>query len=268
MIYIEAPVGVGFSYSSSESPVVDYQCSDDTAAEDNMAALKDFFSKFPEYKQNEFFLSGESYSGVYTPTLAEAIVLDADWQLSDLPALKGIAVGNGCSGTEVGICGWGSQGEVYTTKYLMQSAFIPDTLKDSLNFNCNFKEWFDTGTITSAACEKNVLQLDKLTQKLDTYCVYCDCAASNNSPHSKIHGVDHMLLEGLKSHPEATKKYLSTSLKTTACINSVEASAYLNRDDVRSVMHVEPAKVIDWSVCGTAPGWKYTSTRPNLPRDT
>ena len=62
MIYIEAPVGVGFSYSSSSTPVSDYQCTDDTAAEDNMEALKDFFNnKFPEYKYNEFFLSGESY---------------------------------------------------------------------------------------------------------------------------------------------------------------------------------------------------------------
>ena len=28
------------------------------------------------------------------------------------------------------------------------------------------------------------------------------------------------------------------------------------------------AEVDDWQVCGSADGWDYTSTRPNLPRDT
>ena len=50
MIYLESPVGVGFSYSDDDA---DYKCSDDTTANDNMLAMEKFFELFPEYKQQE-----------------------------------------------------------------------------------------------------------------------------------------------------------------------------------------------------------------------
>ena len=42
-------------------------------------ALKDFFTGFPEYATNEFFITGESYAGVYVPTLAARIVDDPEF---------------------------------------------------------------------------------------------------------------------------------------------------------------------------------------------
>lgn len=57
VLYIEAPVGVGFSYSTEG----DYNCDDDRTAAENMAAVEQFFSMFPEYKANAFYITGESY---------------------------------------------------------------------------------------------------------------------------------------------------------------------------------------------------------------
>lgn len=53
--------------------------------------LKAFFEGFPEFAPNEFFITGESYAGVYVPTLAEQIMNDADNKIN----LVGMAVGNG-----------------------------------------------------------------------------------------------------------------------------------------------------------------------------
>lgn len=39
-------------------------------AQDNYKALHSFFYKFPNFTQNEFFIFGESYGGIYAPTLS------------------------------------------------------------------------------------------------------------------------------------------------------------------------------------------------------
>ena len=60
MLFIEAPVGVGFSYSDAG----DYACDDDRTAADNMAALQQFYKLFPDLLSNPLFIAGESYAGV------------------------------------------------------------------------------------------------------------------------------------------------------------------------------------------------------------
>jgi serine carboxypeptidase-like clade 2 len=92
-LYIESPGGVGFSHGLRNN-----NNTDETVARDNLQALIQFFRKFPAYKKNDFYISGESYAGVYVPTLAYEIV-----KYNKLPSreftfkLKGIMVGNACT---------------------------------------------------------------------------------------------------------------------------------------------------------------------------
>lgn len=89
MLYFEAPVGVGFSYSDDPK---DYNVNDNQTAEDNLHALEVFFAAYPEL-EGDFFITGESYAGIYVPTLAEAIMnADRKGKYKGLK-LKGIAVG-------------------------------------------------------------------------------------------------------------------------------------------------------------------------------
>lgn len=66
LIAIEAPIGVGYSYCSNQINGKVCKNTDRYTASTSRAALVDFFtSKFPELKKNEFFITGESYAGVY-----------------------------------------------------------------------------------------------------------------------------------------------------------------------------------------------------------
>ena len=88
--------------------------------------------------------------------------------------------------------------------------------------------------------------------------MYCDCPENPNP-------IDD---DDYATRGQMQLDYATPTIGTTACVNTYEASAYLNRPDVREALHVEAARVKNWMVCGSAEGWQYTSTRPNLPRDT
>ncbi len=42
-------------------------------------ALKDFYEGFPEFAPNKFYVTGESYAGVYVPMLSELVMEDPDF---------------------------------------------------------------------------------------------------------------------------------------------------------------------------------------------
>ncbi len=132
MLYLEAPAGVGFSYSTDAA---DYRTDDDQTASDSAEAMQAFFAAFPRYREHAFFIAGESYAGVYVPTLAEAILALADRGAWEGAELRGIAVGNGCSGTEVGVCG--GQRWAFDTSYLMGTALVAPQLKAQLGAQCD-----------------------------------------------------------------------------------------------------------------------------------
>ena len=58
----------------------------------------DFFKKFPEFKSNDFYISGESYAGIYVPYLAQLLITN-----KDSINLKGILVGNGLTDLNIDI---------------------------------------------------------------------------------------------------------------------------------------------------------------------
>eukprot|EP00966_Prymnesium_polylepis_P279198 6450248-Prymnesium_polylepis.1 len=91
-LYVSQPKGVGFSYCSGDGPCVN---SDLTAAQDAVDFFHAFFDGFPEFKTRDFYLTAESYGGIYIPTFMK--LMDAD---GGFPNLKGAAIGDGCWGNE------------------------------------------------------------------------------------------------------------------------------------------------------------------------
>ncbi len=272
MLYIEAPVGVGFSYSDTGN----YKCDDDRTANENMLAVERFFELFPELNNDKgFYITGESYAGVYVPTLAEAILQATDAGTYTGAPLKGIAVGNGCSGTEVGICGSGPQGTFYEWSYLTQTAFVSNAMKAKVNEQCDWTAAAKNieGAI-SPLCAALLDEISTGLANINVYNIYGECI--NDSGCTAKDALSGTYGESIITHgkiPSITRKgsprLLGSPHGPKYCIDSRYASSYLNQAEVQAAIHVNNRPSADcWSVCGTAPGWSYNSTRPNLPRDT
>ena len=60
VLYIEAPAGVGFSYSNTSS---DYNTNNELTAQDNYVFLQNWSQLFPEFSNSPLWLTGESYAG-------------------------------------------------------------------------------------------------------------------------------------------------------------------------------------------------------------
>lgn len=89
VLFLESPVGVGFSYSNTSS---DYATNGDKkTAEYNYLFLVNWLERFPEYKDRDFYIAGESYAGHYVPQLAHTI-LHHNKKAKTIINLKGILV--------------------------------------------------------------------------------------------------------------------------------------------------------------------------------
>ena len=67
VLYIESPAGVGYSLAATPADMVH---NDMSTSVDAIAALEQWYVKFPNFAQNNLWISGESYGGIYVPYLA------------------------------------------------------------------------------------------------------------------------------------------------------------------------------------------------------
>ncbi|XP_020600228.1 serine carboxypeptidase-like [Phalaenopsis equestris] len=92
LIYVDQPTGTGFSYSSDSR---DIRHDEDGVSDDLYDFLQAFFSHHPEYVNNDFYITGESYAGHYIPAFAKRVHLGNKAKEGLHINLKGFAIGNG-----------------------------------------------------------------------------------------------------------------------------------------------------------------------------
>ena len=88
MLYIDNPVGTGYSFTRNESG---YSRDMNSVANNLYEFLQQFYKVFNEYRGNDLYITGESYAGKYVPALGYKLM-----QMSDESNInfKGIALGN------------------------------------------------------------------------------------------------------------------------------------------------------------------------------
>lgn len=91
MLYVDQPVGTGFSFTESESGFARNMTD---VGRDMVEFLQQFFTLFGELAHNEFYMAGESYAGKYVPAIGAMLHANADTMPVKIN-FQGIAYGNG-----------------------------------------------------------------------------------------------------------------------------------------------------------------------------
>ncbi|WCJ19282.1 Serine carboxypeptidase-like [Euphorbia peplus] len=92
LLYVDQPIGTGFSYSSDSR---DIRHNEAGVSNDLYDFLQAFFAEHPEYVNNDFYITGESYAGHYIPAFAARVHQGNKAEEGTHINLKGFAIGNG-----------------------------------------------------------------------------------------------------------------------------------------------------------------------------
>eukprot|EP00118_Oscarella_pearsei_P025188 m.307689 g.307689 ORF g.307689 m.307689 type:complete len:454 (+) comp42636_c0_seq1:59-1420(+) len=223
MIFLESPAGVGFSYSTNKG---DYTTNDTMTAEDNFRFLLNFFDAYPEYAKNDFYISGESYAGIYIPTLAEVIQ-----KSNSIINLKGFLVGNGCVGNKVGGCGPAEQSDPILMKFMYGHGLISEGLFSELLDKCG-TNWDNVGIY----CKELVQSAIGKTVGINVYDVYEPCISSDD--------------DLFWTTATARVRRLREDVGFTECGAPGGLLKYMNEPEVREAIHVKSAAELgDWNFC-------------------
>ncbi|XP_072013118.1 lysosomal protective protein-like isoform X1 [Amphiura filiformis] len=259
VLFLEAPAGVGYSYADDKN----YTTDDDQTAKDNYQALQSFFAKFPNRASNPFYIFGESYGGIYVPTLSME-VMNGNASIN----FQGFGVGNGMHSYPLNT-------DTAVTYSYYHGIYGDDLWKD-LQDNCCDGTSCNYYNNKNKQCQIAGSQVQHLIMDIgiNFYSIYMDCYGGI-PPHLDRYLVD---MKHLFSLPNSTATMKKTWLKkvksskqkptfgmplkdtihpmhfdnnlgdTVPCINSTAIHGYLNKPAVRQALHIKDG-LPQWSIC-------------------
>ncbi|KAE8732679.1 Serine carboxypeptidase 3 [Hibiscus syriacus] len=98
ILFVDQPTGTGFSYTTDDK---DIRHNETSVSNDLYDFLQEFFKKHPEYVENDFYITGESYAGHYIPAFAVRVHQGNKANEGIHVNLKGFAIGNGLTNPEI-----------------------------------------------------------------------------------------------------------------------------------------------------------------------
>ena len=266
VIAVNNPPPIGFSYCTGQpgnntGPGGDgYSCgpwNDTSVAKANHAFLKNLFTTdFPEYAKNPLFITGESYAGIYVPTIVREI-LDDPGPLS----LRGFAVGDGCMGTEV-LCGSGNpdKGPFYEVEFMHGHGQVSERNYRTIKKECP-EAALRSGVGMSAACNASVAQMHANLGGMFGYSLYDDCIYDEGFRRQRQR---RLLFGGGSADADAAAAHSYPTrggLNDYACPSNA-MPMWLNRQDVRAALNIQPDNRFNSADNGV--GMNYTLTEPTV----
>ncbi|THG16211.1 hypothetical protein TEA_008570 [Camellia sinensis var. sinensis] len=163
ILYVDAPVGTGFSYSESQEG---YYVDDYKSAKQIYEFLRKWLKSHPEFLENNLYIGGDSYSGIILPMVVQEIIDGNELGRQPYMNLKGYILGNPVTDSYVD--------DDSRIPFAYRLTLISEDLYRAAKASCNG----DYVNIDNEDCELNMeaineLILDiKFAHVLEPYCGY------------------------------------------------------------------------------------------------
>ncbi|KAK4590061.1 hypothetical protein RGQ29_020577 [Quercus rubra] len=242
ILFLESPVGVGFSYSNTTSDYINL--GDEFTANDAYIFLHKWFLKFPSYRTHTFYIAGESYAGKYVPELAE-LIHDKNKDPFLYIDLKGILLGNPET----------SDAEDWRgiVDYAWSHAVISDETHKIIKSSCDFNV---NDTWSNNDCSEAIDEVLKQYKEIDIYSLYTS-VCTGNSADSDNKSMQVMMKRTSTMMPRIMGGY-------DPCLDEY-AKTFYNRPDVQKALHVSDGHQLkNWSICNMNIFDKWSDSKPSV----
>ncbi|KAL7199545.1 hypothetical protein ACSBR2_021771 [Camellia fascicularis] len=235
MIFLDAPVGTGFSYARTPGG---WPTSDTKSAEQSYQFLRKWLLEHRQFLSVQLFVGGDSYAGITVPLITKKIIDGNKEKAEPYMNIKGYLVG--CPGTDSVIDG--NSRVDFAHRMALISDEIYENAKRSCNENYINVDPANTACITAMGaiqkCLKDLSDKDILKPKCDL--------SSQDHPE----GPDRRFLKEGSSEfllsPSTFPKPWCTTLKLT------HNSIWANDDGVQEALHVRKGTVPRWERCNNS----------------
>ncbi|XP_059445668.1 serine carboxypeptidase-like 18 [Corylus avellana] len=234
IIFLDAPVGTGFSYSTSSEG---YYSSDTSSPYDIYTFLRKWILDHPKYLKNPLYIAGDSYSGVIVPQVS---ILISDGNIAgSLPPMNllGYILGNPVTDQH--------GDENSRIKYFHRLTLISDELYESVKESC--KGEYVYPDLTNSTCLDDIGLIAECTKNVnDAQILEPKCSFATPRPKTMNWGrkfFDDIPDEIIQSPP--------TKRQENWCRNTNYVLSYIWANDatVQKALGVRNGTITDWKRC-------------------
>lgn len=246
IVWVDSPAGVGFSTPLQNASYYN----DDVVADRLHGFVGKFFEQYPELKSRDFYITGESYAGIYIPYLVNRLIEEP----VEGAKLLGFAIGNPLTDAEI-------DGNAYMDYYYSHALVSRQNYHKMLEAcSDEIAQCIFTKTNCSATCaealDEGYAAAD--SAKFNHYYIYGDQCLINNGQGAAL----------TAHHPSNKHKKQPTAVTHRGTIGPCADTFtdwYLNQPEVQQALHVDGAPFL-WEDCKRFISQHFTKSLSSLPK--
>lgn len=267
VLIVNSPPPVGYSYCTPAGQTGNgSSCgtwNDTKTATHNAIWLESWLERFPAYADNDWYIIGESYAGIYVPTLVRHMRQDPNSNISSL--VKGFAVGDGCVGTKV-LCGAEGPGPLGYLTFFHGHGQFSDKLYRKTMSTCPKDQLLGFGTpVTDPECKALLTEVNNQIGPYYAYNLYDACWYQNSlSPPHKLSLPSERSWWGPPQHSstQTLSRRQLPAVNDYPCGGPHAMFVWIERPEVKKALHVDPDAFFFSGDNGA--GLVYNLTEPDL----